>query len=276
MFRAFIIAFSSVVILLLAVPAHAGLDEGLVFYLTFDNVTDQTIVDESGNGLDAEIAEIFENTKIAKGKYGNALHITDEDMECVSIPSQEKLKVTGEITMMTWIYYQETWNGKRMLHWLDKGCHTGEFGWAGTYGIGSSDIGRGPEIVLFFGSRKKQGITDRHEFAVSHKMGVQKWHHVAGSYDGKTTKIYLDGKVIGSEKKAFNLFGGNNAKLRIGCAKNKSQYAFANGSIDETAVWRRALSDDEIKQAMVGDFLAVSPSDKVATTWADIKRGFEK
>ena len=126
--------------------------------------------------------------------------------------------------------------------------------------------------MLFLGSRDKRGITDRHEFAVSHKMGVRKWRHVAGSYDGRTVKIYLDGKVIGSEKKAFNFFGGNTAKLRIGCAKNRLQYAFANGSIDETAVWRRALSDEEIKQAMVGDFLAVSPSDKVATTWADVKK----
>ncbi len=268
MLRTFIAAFSSVVILLLAAPANAGLNEKLVFYLTFDNVKDQTVVDESGNGQDAEI---LENTEIVRGKYGNAIHITDDGQDCVSIPSQEKLKITSEITMMTWIYYQETWKGKRMLHWLDKGCHSGD-GWAGTYGIGSSDIGNGPEIVLFFGSREKQGITDRHEFAVLHKMGVQKWHHVAGSYDGKTMKIYLDGKVIGAEKKNFNLFGGNNVNLRIGCAKNSPQYAFANGSIDEAAVWQRALSDDEIKQAMVGDFLAVSPSDKVATTWADVKK----
>lgn len=268
MTRLFIAAFSSAVLLLMAISTNAGLDEELVFYLTFDNVKDQTIVDKSKNGLDAEL---HENTQIVKGKYGNAIHITDDGRDCVSIPSQEKLKITNEITMMTWIYYQEIWKGKRMLHWLDKGCHSG-VGWSGTYGIGSSDIGDGPEIVLFLGSRDKRGITDRHEFAVSHKMGVRKWHHVAGSYDGKIVKIYLDGKVIGLEKKTFHFFGGNTAKLRIGCAKNRLQYAFANGSIDETAIWRRALSGGEIKQAMIGDFLAVSPSDKVATTWADVKK----
>ena len=266
--RILIAACSSVVILLLATSANAGLDEKLVFYLTFDNITDQTVVDKSGNGLDVEM---HEHTKIMKGKYGDAIHITDDGQDCVSIPSQEKLKVTGEITMMTWIYYQETWKGKRMLHWLDKGCHSGD-GWSGTYGMGSSDIGAGPEIVFFFGSRNKRGITDRHEFAVSHKMDIKKWHHVAGSYDAKTMKIYLDGKVIAAEKKEFNFFGGNNVNLRVGCAKNRHQYAFANGLIDETAVWQRALSDGEIKRAMVGDFLAVSPGDKVATTWADVKR----
>ena len=269
MLRTFTAAFSSVVLLLLVASANSGLDEELVFYLTFDNVTDQRIVDESGNGLDAEIVE---NTKIVKGKYGEAIHITDEGLNCVNIPSQEKVQVTGEITMMAWIYYPETWKFKRMLHWLDKGCHAASDGWKGTYGIGSSDIGKGPEIVMFFGYRDKQGFTDRHDFGVLHKMDEKNWHHVAGSYDGKTTKIYLDGKIIGKEKKELDFVGNNNAGVRIGCAKNKPQYSFVNGSIDEAAVWQRALSDDEIKQAMTGNFLAVSPSDKVATTWADMKK----
>ena len=261
--------FSSILILLVATSANAGLDEELVFYLSFDNITDQTIVDKSGNGLDAEI---IENTETVKGKYGEAIHITDDGQNCVNIPSQEKLKVTGEITMMAWIYYPETWKGKRMLHWLDKDCHSGAGGWKGTYGIGSSDIGNGAEIVLFLGSRDERGITDRQEFAVLHKMGEKKWHHVAGSYDGKTVKIYLDGKITGDMAGEFDFFGGNDAEVRIGCAKSRPQFTFVNGSIDEAAVWRRALSDNEIQQAMKGDFLAVSPSDKMPTTWADIKK----
>ena len=39
MLRAFIAAFSSVIMLLLATSVNASLSEGLVFYLTFDNVT---------------------------------------------------------------------------------------------------------------------------------------------------------------------------------------------------------------------------------------------
>ena len=108
--------------------------------------------------------------------------------------------------------------------------------------------------------------------AIPHKMVPKKWHHVAASYDGETMKIYVDGKVIGEEKRKFNLAGDNDADVRIGCVKDRAHVTFVNGSIDEAAVWQRALSDDEIKQAMEGNFLAVSPSDKVATTWADVKR----
>ena len=258
--------FCSAAILLVTTHTNAGFDEDLVFYLNFDNVKGQTISDMSGNGLDAEI---IENTKIVNGKYRDAIHITNNGQDCVNIPSQEKLKVVDEITMMAWVYYQETWRGKK-VHWIDKGCHWFDVKWGASYGIGSIDIGGGPEIWLLLGSRDNQGISDRQEFIVPHEMKEKRWHHVAGSYDGKTTKIYLDGEVMGEEKKEFNFIGDNIAPVWIGCAKNK--YAFVNGSIDEAAIWQRALSGTEIKQAMSGNFLAVSPSDKASTTWANIKR----
>ncbi len=113
MLQAFIAAFLSIVMLLLAVSANADLDEDLVFYLTFDTIKDQTIIDESGNGLDAEI---LENAEIVKGKYGDAIRLTKQSENCINIPSQEKLKVVGEITMAVWVYSPETWHGKK-AHW---------------------------------------------------------------------------------------------------------------------------------------------------------------
>ncbi len=260
--------FFSVVILLATTYANAGLDGRLVFYLSFDNTKGQTIGDTSSNGLDAEI---IENAKIVKGKYGEAIHITNNGQDCVSISSHEKLKFTDEITMTAWIHSQETWEGKK-VHWIDKGCHWFEVEWGASYGIGSIDIGNGPEIWLFLGARDDRGISDRQEFIVPHEMQEKRWHHIAGSYDGKTMKIYLDGDVMGEERREFNFSGDNIASVWIGCARNK--YAFVNGTIDEAAVWRRALSETEIKQAMSGNFLAVSLTDKVATTWANLKATF--
>ena len=73
MLRTFTNVFLGIVVLLATTSVSAGLDEGLVFYLTFDNVKNQTIIDESGNGLDAEI---FENTEIVEGQIwrGNPYH----------------------------------------------------------------------------------------------------------------------------------------------------------------------------------------------------------
>ena len=69
-----------------------------------------------------------------------------------------------------------------------------------------------------------------------------------------------------------DLTDDNEEDLRIGCVKNKPHYAFEGGSIDEVAIWSRALSKDEVRAAMRGPLLAVSPKDKIATTWGTIKR----
>ncbi len=73
MIRGFIgAAFWGPLILLGTISANASLDEGLVFYLTFDEVTDQTIIDKSGNGLNAEIL----NYRVSPKEYlkGSRVH----------------------------------------------------------------------------------------------------------------------------------------------------------------------------------------------------------
>ncbi|MCG8626373.1 MAG: LamG domain-containing protein, partial [Proteobacteria bacterium] len=77
--------------------------------------------------------------------------------------------------------------------------------------------------------------------------------------------------IIHSEGEGnFEFSGTNDFDLRIGCAAGSPKYTFKNGAIDEFGIWRRALTETEIAEAMKG-FLSVSPKDKVATTWAALK-----
>ena len=77
--------------------------------------------------------------------------------------------------------------------------------------------------------------------------------------------------IIHSEGEGnFEFSGTNDFDLRIGCAVGSPKYTFKNGSIDEFGVWRRALTEAEIEEAMKG-FLSISSKDKVATTWAGMK-----
>ena len=115
------------------------------------------------------------------------------------------------------------------------------------------------------------GIQAVYGFNTTGSMVAKNWHHIAGTYDGKTAKIYLDGEILSNVDRTFEFRGTNDIDLRIGCTKNRPQYTFKNGFIDEVGVWRRALTQDEIKAAMQ-DIFSVSPKDKIATTWADIKR----
>ena len=233
------------------------------------------VLDASGNDLDAEIVA---NVDFMEGKYGNGIHIAAaaEGDDCVHIPADDLLKIEDEITMMAWVYHED-WdtvsgqlfdNGSHILDEREKSYSLGLFPDPENPGfLRNFDD---PNIVMRLG-----GVSDRGEkwawsFWTWGRMVDKAWHHIAGTYDGRTKRIYLDGEILSDGKQDFEFIGTNDSDLRIGCAKNHPQYTFKNGSIDEVGLWRRALTQSEIREVMRGA-LAVSLKDKVATTWGDIK-----
>ena len=236
--------------------ANADLREGLVLFFSFDDVKGNAITDDSGNGLDADI---IANTEIVEGKYGDAIRITKEGPDCVNVPAADELKIQGEITMAAWIN-QDAWNTS--AQWFDKNCHNG--GELNSYGIGV--FNDGASFNMFLGSGNA-----RPTLSQPHEMDANTWHHVVGTYDGSTMKVYVDGALAAEQDQNFDFLGTNDQDLRIGCSKDRPQYTFENGSIDDVALWRRALSEDEINEIMTEGFLAVSPRDKTTTTWGNIK-----
>ncbi len=249
-------------------PATADLADDLVIYFTFDNVKGKRVIDESGNGLDAKV---IENTKFAKGKYGDAIHITRETEDCVNVSADDELEIGEAITMMAWVYHED-WTGQSS-HWFDKGTYSEDFN--STYGMtvynendagGGGWLDNGSAIGLILGGEHQVRII------IQNSMENKTWHHIVGTCEGTSVKIYLDGEILVETETPFEFRGINNQDLRIGCAKGKPEYAFEDGLIDEVAIWSRALREGEIKQAMAGNFLAVSPSDKAITTWADVKK----
>ena len=251
--------------------AIADFDKDLVVYFTFDNIKGKRILDESGNGLDAEVVK---DTKFVEGKYGNGIHITNDTEDCVNVPTADELEISEEITMMAWVYHDD-WKGSSS-QWFDKGCYSARSN--SLYGMGVFDENDDPDIAFLPNGSGIGIILGTREFhvrmAVENKMRNGKWHHVVGVCEDLNVRMYLDGENIleNDEKPPFIFNGINEEDLRIGCAKGKSEYAFEGGSVDEVAIWNRALSETEIRAVMRGALFAVSPKDKVATTWGNIKR----
>ena len=246
--------------------ATADLTDDLVVYFTFDNVKGKRVFDESENSLDAEV---IENTKFVKGKYGNAVHITRGTEDCVNVPAADELEIDDAITMMAWVYHED-WTGQSS-QWFDKGTYSEDFN--SVYGMavydeddaGGGGWDNGTAIGFILGGEFQVLII------IQNSMKNKTWHHIVGTCEDRSFKIYLDGEILAENEIPFDFSGINDQDLRIGCAKNKPEYAFEDGFIDEVAIWSRALSDDEIRTAMRGPLFPVSPKDKVATTWGDIK-----
>ena len=268
------ILFPLVLVLLAVNFVSAGLNEDLVLYFTFDSVKGKKILDASDNQHDAEIVG---KTKFVKGKYRNAIQITADTEECVNVPTWESLKISNEITMSAWVYRENWADGSG--YWFDKGVYAGfPNNKQHAYGMAVFQV---KEAHWHLGPLKGTIITiilggAGHQTRVSTplpKTENEKWHHVVGTYDGTFAKVYLDGELFFESGPINRDFPEvNDQALRIGCAKDRPQYAFDNGAIDEVALWSRSLTQTEIRTVMKGNMLAVSPKDKTATTWGDIKR----
>ena len=71
-----------------------------------------------------------------------------------------------------------------------------------------------------------------------------KWHHVAGVYDGSTLKLYVDGKVL-AEKAFTGEITENQFDVNIGRDSEKTNRV-TNAELDNVRIYNRALSAEEI------------------------------
>jgi len=227
-------------------------DDALVLYCSFSEGAGDKVNDESGNGLQGEIKG---GAKWAKaGKVGSAIAFSAA-AQSVEFPAEEILNITKEITMEGWIN-PDAVQGDSDLWGRRTSGNQGGYCMQWTNGMIETWIHKGG----WQGTRGKQTI----------KPEPGEWHHVAGVYDGKNVRQYVDGEL----DIEFGLSGDMDSVeivFRIGQAQTSLTAMI--GTIDEVAVYSRALTENEIKEDMEkGILAAVDSTGKLATTWAGIKR----
>jgi len=83
--------------------------------------------------------------------------------------------------------------------------------------------------------------------------GTYQWHHLAGTCDGTTSRIYLDGEIVGEGPGGFSANTAAGANVAFGFGEDRSDYDESfNGALDEIYIFSRALSEPEVKLIMAG------------------------
>lgn len=88
-------------------------------------------------------------------------------------------------------------------------------------------------------------------------LALNKWSHIAGTYDGTTVRMYINGTLMGAE----NLPGtysapGATANTYIGeCTHPSGPGRFWAGQIDEVRIWNVTRSQSQIQAAMLSPLL---------------------
>lgn len=102
--------------------------------------------------------------------------------------------------------------------------------------------------------------TDGNRFDTeSYSLSVGQWSHILISFDGSKQRIYFNGKKVGEGNAVKYSYSGGDCPIYIG--GSRVYYSGFTGTIDDVQVWHKALSDDEVVDAMKGYDGREVPSD---------------
>jgi len=204
--------------------------KGIVAYYPLDN----TANDQSENNNHGEQKN---GVSFVDGFTKEAL-LCDGIDDYVHINNSAKLE-NPHITVQARV--KSTYPGGSYNYIISKGANNC---WASSFALYT-----GPSGGLYF------YIFDNKSAVLSNDAGTKiwdnKWHHIVGTYDGKTVRLFVDGDEIGqgistSIKINYNLPTTNN--LFIGAYRGTCGNSnFFKGYIDNVAIWNRALDHSEIK-----------------------------
>ncbi len=244
-------------LLLVITVANEGICKNeLIAAWSFDNDTAAEVKDVTGNGHNG----VARDAKYVDGKIGKALEF-DGVKSSVEVAHDDALNIEGAITVEAWV---------KPSNFPSLSAVAQKWG----------DVSNRRQYLLCFVNDKVRfyisgsGNTwPSAESQTSVKTGD--WTHIAGTYDGKAIKVYINGKLDGETANAEGLFtseipvwiGGYGPDAEFGQNRHYS------GVIDEVRFWSGALSEDEIANDMNQSAAAVAPAGKLTTLWGNIKEG---
>lgn len=81
-------------------------------------------------------------------------------------------------------------------------------------------------------------------------MQLNKWYHVAGTYDGSTLRVYINGEEVGSSAHSGSIQNGT-YDLTIGrISYTAGGTRYFDGEIDEVRIWNSAIPQTSIQNYM--------------------------
>jgi hypothetical protein len=214
-----------------AAPVTMATQAEPAVYLDFNEGSGTTVLDASGHGNAGTIAGA---TRTVSGGCGGALLFNGTD-DYVSVPYSTLNHPAKEITASTWFYIDAYGPQTLVSTYRDNGGYRLGFGDGNDLWWSVST-----ENGVFSVPVQHEGITPR------------EWHYVAGTYDGKTAKIYLDGvlrnqmNVTGQIQYEYNNYMILGADAGTGVSPDPACPHFLNGGLDEVRIYGTALDYSQV------------------------------
>ena len=247
----------------LSAASIAALTDDLEGYWPLDG----NASDDGGNGLDGTINGNVVPSEDRFGDPNGAMKFPGNMSDHIDVGNPTQLQITGAMTLAAWARIDDYETNGRIVA---KQAGGGSRCWS--LNVESEQYGRvGAFHISIDGNELILGTTQG-----PLEFGPDEWFHIAGVYDpGNSVSIYINGELDnavtdGIPDTQFN----NNANVNIG---RRPDCCPMDGSVDDVIIWSRALSADEVRQAMGkgGPFAtttaAVKSVGKLTATWGAIK-----
>lgn len=243
--------------------ALADLSDGLVLYMPFEEGEGATTADLSANGM---VGQLMGNAKWVDGhsEGGKALHFTVAADHAL-IEDNEAFHIEDAITQAAWVKLDNLPGA----HCVIFGTRSGGGGRNIGFGYGMN----GSNAVKVWTNGANGGFRDINYN--NPDIPVDEWVHIAYTHttdNNGLVLIYVNGEMKHEQESNNPVAPAATASaVQIGTWSGERW----PGAVDEVALWSRALSGDEIVEAMNSDsgtFLSVNPSGKAAAVWGTLKR----
>jgi hypothetical protein len=199
-------------------------------YLNFDEGSGNSALDSSGHG---NSATLYNTSRIETAGCSRALLFSNPD-SYVAIPFRVLNHPSKEITVSTW-FYIDNYTAAPLVSGYNNGG----------YRLGFGD---GDDLWWTVNLENNGDFS----VAVAHEnIALRQWHHVTGTYDGNTMKVYLDGilrnqaNITGSihyENENYVLLGAE-----AGAAATPADCPhYFSGGLDEVRIYPVALGYSQV------------------------------
>lgn len=246
--------------------------ESIVGMWLLDEGKGDVAKDYSNDGLDGTIEG---RLKWVEGKFGKALEFNGTDVRVV-IPSLGKM-TKEKASVVLWVNPEFDIGDGKTYGQIGIGGHFGD-------GLGAKDE-KCHQIFKWGGNNwffrvgfdnPNVGVGANQFTSAQDIMPKDKWAHIAMTWEkGGESVVYINSSRIGIlSGKTETLTSWRQENIFIGTSWNNDKH---RGLIDEVGLFNHVLSYDDINNIMTNGLekatgiTAVSPTDKLSTTWASIK-----
>lgn len=227
-------------------------DANTVALWHLNETCNNTVFDATSNHNDGTAT----GTTILDGKFQEARGFNGTS-DVIQIPDSPSLAITEALTLEAWIYIRST---------LDRES-------AGIICKGGTDLRQGYELLVTADNGMKIYFSAGYPGVQSATpLSTNQWYHVAGTFDGQTLRIYVNGTLDGSATTPapYSLPVYSNPALIGQRDPGNNGARYFNGIIDEVRISNKPRTPEEfsISQARIGSKIEENLGSNKPTSYA--------